>query len=245
MTVVGEAHLMSTPGPAATQLIALAAGALLVTSVLMVWRRELSAQVRLLTVQGVSLAVLAVTIGLSGPASARAELLVVAVLVLVLRAWLLPWVVGRRLRAGVEAGDAAREDGARLNPTASLVVVALLATVAYLVSRPISEAVAAGSGAAVSGPAAFAVPVGVCMVLIGFLLLVGRRRAMSQLIGFLVLDNGIATVAFLTAAGVPFAVELGVSSDVLLVVLILAVLSRRIHAQVGSSTLDSMTELRD
>ncbi len=234
---------MSTPGSAATQLIALAAGALLVTSVLLVWRRDLSAQVRLLTLQGVSLAVLAATIGLSGPGSARAELLLVALLVLLLRAWLLPWVLGRRLRAGVAAGDAAREDGARLNPTASLVLVALLTTVAYLVSRPISEGVAA-DGVGISGPAAFAVPVGVAMVLIGFLLLVGRSRAMSQLIGFLVLDNGIATVAFLTAAGVPFAVELGVSSDVLLVVLILAVLSRRIHAQVGSTALDSMTELK-
>ncbi len=245
MSVAGELPVMSSTAAATAQLIALAAGALLVTSVLVVWRRELSAQVRLLTVQGVSLAVLAVTIGLSGPRSARAELLVVAVLVLVLRAWLLPWVVGRRLRAGIEAGDAAREDGARLNPTASLVLVALLTTVAYLVSRPISAGVATRAGGGISGPAAFAVPVGVCMVLIGFLLLVDRRRAMSQLIGFLVLDNGIATVAFLTAAGVPFAVELGVSSDVLLVVLILAVLSRRMQAQLGSTTLDSMTELKD
>ena len=236
---------MSPSGSAATQLIALATGALLVTSVLLVWRRDLSAQVRLLTVQGVSLAALAVTIGLSGPDSARTELLLVAVLVLVLRGWLMPWVLGRRLRAGIEAGDAAREDGPRLNPTAGLVIVALLTTVAYVVSRPISEGVGRGTGAQGAGPAAFAVPVGIAMVLIGFLLLVGRRRTMSQLVGFLVLDNGIATVAFLTAAGVPFAVELGVSSDVLLVVLILAVLSRRMHAQIGSTTLDSMTELRD
>lgn len=252
MTAVREAA-MSASGSVTAQLVALTAGALLVTSVLMVWRRELSAQVRLLGVQGVALAALAATIGLSGdPGTSRAELLLVALLVLVLRGWLLPWVLGRRLRAGVEAGDASREDGTRLNPTAGLVVVALLTTVAYLVSRPISEGVAqhAGTGANAgaggpAGPAAFAVPVGIAMVLIGFLLLVGRRRAMSQVIGFLVLDNGIATVAFLTAAGVPFAVELGISSDVLLVVLILAVLSRRIHAQLGSTTLDSMTELRD
>lgn len=241
---------MSPSGSVATQLVALTAGALLVTSVLLVWRRDLSAQVRLLMLQGVALAALATTIGLSGgPGTSRAELLLVAVLVLALRGWLLPWVLGRRLRAGIEAGDAAREDGPRLNPTAGLVLVALLTTVAYLVSRPISEGVAEHTGAptpaGTAGPAAFAVPVGIAMVLIGFLLLVGRRRAMSQLVGFLVLDNGIATVAFLTAAGVPFAVELGISSDVLLVVLILAVLSRRIHAQVGSTTLDSMTELRD
>ena len=261
MTFVREVA-MSPSGSVATQLVALTAGALLVTSVLLVWRRDLAAQVRLLTLQGVALAALAVTIGLSGvPGTSRAELLLVAVLVLVLRGWLMPWVLGRRLRAGIEAGDSAREDGPRLNPTAGLVLVALLTTVAYLVSRPISEGVAHGPGVGTgvgtgvgagtgtlqdaTGSAAFAVPVGIAMVLIGFLLLVGRRRAMSQLVGFLVLDNGIAAVAFLTAAGVPFAVELGVSSDVLLVVLILAVLSRRMHVQVGSTTLDSMTELRD
>lgn len=240
--------LMSPSASASAQAVALAAGALLVTSVLMVWRRELSAQVRLLTAQGVALGVLAATVGLSaGPGGSRAELLLVAVLVLALRAVLIPWVLGRRLRSAVDAGDAAREDGTRLNPTAGLVLVALLTTVAYLVSRPISESLARATGAhaPAAAPAAFAVPVGIAMVLIGFLLLVGRRRALSQLVGFLVLDNGIATVAFLTAAGVPFAVELGISSDVLLVVLILAVLSRRIHAQLGATALDQLTELRD
>ena len=68
---------------------------------------------------------------------------------------------------------------------------------------------------------------------------------MSQLVGFLVLDNGIATVAFLTAAGVPFVVELGVSLDVLLVALILAVLSGRMGALFDSADVADLTELRD
>ena len=88
-------------------------------------------------------------------------------------------------------------------------------------------------------------PVGLTMVLVGLLLVVTRRRALSQLVGFLVLDNGIATVAFLTAGGVPFVVELGVSLDVLLVVLILAVLSGRLHAVLGAVYLDELNELRD
>ena len=46
-------------------------------------------------------------------------------------------------------------------------------------------------------------------MLIGFLVLATRRHALSQLIGFLVLDNGIAPTAFLTAGGVPLVVELG------------------------------------
>ena len=79
------------------------------------------------------------------------------------------------------------------------------------------------------GPAIAAVPVGIALVLIGFLVLLTRRSALSQLIGFLILDNGIATTAFLTSGGVPLVVELGVSLDVLLVVLILRVLTAR-HA---------------
>ena len=59
------------------------------------------------------------------------------------------------------------------------------------------------------------------------------------------LDNGIATVAFLTAGGVPLVVELGVSLDVLLVVLILQVLTARMQAAFGGTDLDDLTELRD
>ena len=46
-------------------------------------------------------------------------------------------------------------------------------------------------------------PVGLAMVLLGFFVLVTRRRALSQIVGFLLLDNGIATTAFLVTAGVP------------------------------------------
>ena len=80
---------------------------------------------------------------------------------------------------------------------------------------------------------------------IGFLVLATRRHAFSQLIGFLVLDNGIATVAFLTAAGIPLVVELGASLDLLLVVLILQVLTARIRTEFGDADLDDLTELRD
>ena len=52
------------------------------------------------------------------------------------------------------------------------------------------------------GPApGSAVPIGIALVLFGFLVLATRRHAISQLVGFLMLDNGIAAVAFLTAGG--------------------------------------------
>ena len=83
------------------------------------------------------------------------------------------------------------------------------------------------------------------MVLIGFFVLVTRRRALSQVVGFLLLDNGIAATAFLATAGVPLIVELGVSLDLLLVVLVLQVLTARLRATFGDTDLDELRELRD
>ncbi|WP_159809709.1 hypothetical protein [Cellulomonas citrea] len=221
---------------AVTQLVALSTGTLLVSAVVLVWRRSLRPAVRLIALQGVALAVLVATIGL---AEGGGELVVVAAIVLVLKAVVVPFVLDR----GIAAGGPDREDQARLNPTAGLVSVALLTTLAYLVSRPVTAAL--GGGGPDAGPAAAAVPVGVAVVLIGFLLLVTRRRALSQVVGFVVLDNGIATIAFLTSAGVPLLVELGTSFELLLIVLILAVLSGRMRSAAGPKALDSMNELRD
>ena len=46
-----------------------------------------------------------------------------------------------------------------------------------------------------------AIPIGFAVVLIGFFVLVTRRKAVTQIVGFLLLDNGIALVAFLATAG--------------------------------------------
>jgi hydrogenase-4 component E len=160
------------------------------------------------------------------------ELVVVAFLVFVLKAVVLPWVLARGA-----AATGLQRDESRLNPTSALIVVALLAVLAYVVASPLV--------ADRADPALRAVPVGIALVLIGFLQLVTRLRALSQLVGFLLLDNGIAVVAFLTAGGVPLVVELGVSLDVLLVVLILQVLTSRIQVKFGRADLDDLKELRD
>ncbi|HEX2705368.1 MAG TPA: hypothetical protein VHM65_06385 [Candidatus Lustribacter sp.] len=212
------------------QSVALSTGVLLLTTVLQLWRRSFTGAIGLLAVQGAALAGLVATLGL---AQAEPELGVVAVLVLAIKAGVIPLVLARTAAVtGVP-----REAPPRLNPTAGLLLAALLTTVAYLASRSIIGET--------SSPTTRAVPVGLAMVLIGFLILLTRRQAMSQLIGFVVLDNGIAAVAFLTTGGVPLIVELGVSLDVLLVVLILRVLAGRMLRAFGATDLDDLMELRD
>jgi len=112
-----------------------------------------------------------------------------------------------------------------------------LTLLAYLVSQPLV--------ALDPSPAAHAIPVAMAVVLIGFFVLVTRRRAVSQLVGFLLMDNGITAVGFLTTAGIGLVVEVGVALDVLLVVLVLQILTGRMRAVFGGTDLDELRELHD
>ncbi len=216
------------PSPVAVQILAMATGALLITAVLLSWRRSISGAAGLLSAQGVALAALAlVAAGDGTPPWALALPLVL------IKAVVIPWrVVGvaREVHAGSEISPL-------VNPTTGLLLSALLATVAFLVGRPlVSDTGAVNSGA---------VPVGIAVVLLGFLLLTTRRQALAQVIGFVVIDNGIGATAFLASGGLPEVIEFGVLFDVVLVVVILTVLTRRIHATFGTSELGELRELKD
>lgn len=213
------------------QALDLACGGLLLTAVLVLWRRELSMIIRVFAVQGVALAALVAVLAVR---EQSAELGAVAVGLLVLRGGVLPMLLGRAL-AG--AGPTRRETSPLVNIGASLLVAAVLALLAYAVSRPLV--------ALAPSPATQAIPVGITVVLIGFFVLVTRRRALSQLVGFLLMDNGITAVGFLTTSSLSLIVELGISLDVLLAVLVLQVLTVRMRETFGDTDLDELRELRD
>jgi hydrogenase-4 component E len=215
------------------QLLNLCVGALLLTAVLVLWRRELSMIIRVLAAQGVALA------GLVAVLAAREgslELAVVAVGVLVLRAGVLPNVL-RRALAQDGPGDDRRETRPLVNVATSLLAAAVLTLLALAVAQPLVELA--------PSQATQAVPIGLAVVLIGFFSLVTRRRALSQLVGFLLIDNGITAVGFLTTSGIGLAVEVGVALDVLLVVLVLQVLASRMREAFGSTDVDELRELHD
>jgi len=214
------------------QLLDLACGGLLVTAVLVLWRRELPVTIRVLAVQGVALAAL---VGVLAGQRDSPELAAVAVGVLVLRAGVLPHLLRRALAAaGERAGTESRP---LVNVAGSLLVAAVLTLLSYAVSRPLV--------ALDPSPASAAVPVGLTVALIGFFVLATRRRALSQLVGFLLMDNGITAVGLLTTSGASLIVELGVSLDVLLAVLVLRILTTRMHETFGDTDLDGLRELHD
>ena len=145
------------------------------------------------------------------------ELYAVAAGIGLLRAVLLPALLRRALLARAED----RETRPLMNVGASLLTAAALVLLAYAVAQSLVRLE--------DTPAARALPVGLAVVLIGLL----------------VLDNGITAIAFLAAAGVPLLIEVGVSFDLLLVVLVLRVLTTRLRAVFGTADLDDLRELHD
>lgn len=208
----------------------LAAGAFLLAAVLIVWRRELRAIVRLLAWQGVALAAIPLTEGIYHHDVA---LILTGIVVLILRATALPLLLARAV--GTEPHER-RETRPLVNVTTSLLVTAGLTVLAYAVTRPII--------ALDPSPATRAVPAAFAVILIAIFVMVSRRRAVSQAVGFMMLDNGIAATAFLITSGVPLIVELGASLDVLFAVLVLGLLTGHLRRTFGGTDLDQLTELR-
>lgn len=208
----------------------LAAGAFLLSAVLIVWRRELRSIISLLAWQGAALAVIPLAEGIHDQ---DAALVAVGVVVLLLRGAGLPILLARAL--GTEAQER-RESTPLVNTTTSLLITAALTVLAYAVTRPVI--------ALDPTPATRAMPAAFAVILIAVFVMVSRRRALSQAVGFMMLDNGIAATAFLITAGVPLIVELGASLDVLFAVLVLGLLTGHMQRAFGDTDLDQLRELR-
>jgi hydrogenase-4 component E len=217
---------------AVASVIDLAAGAMVLAAVLIVWRRDLRYIIGLLAWQGAALAVIPI---IRGAHEHDATLIVVGAAIAVLRAVALPWLLIRALGAE-HRGQ--REATPLVNTTASLLIAALLTVLAFGVTRPVVNLDPAG-------PSTGAVPAAFAVVLIALFVMTTRRHAISQAAGFLMLDNGIAATAFLLTAGVPLIVEFGASLDVLFGVIVIGVLTGRMRRKFGGADLDALQELHD
>ncbi len=212
-------------------LIDFAAGGLVLAAVLVVWRRDLSAIVRLLAWQGVALAAIPIV---RGSYDTDAALIAVGAAILALRAAVLPWLLARAVGAEQRAQ---REATPLVNTASSLLITAVLTVAAFAVTRPVVTLE--------PGVTTAAVPAALAVVLVALFVMATRRHAVSQAAGFLMLDNGIAAAAFLLTAGVPLIVELGASLDVLFAVIVIGVLTGRLRRAFGGADLDQLRELRD
>lgn len=197
-----------------SQLAMTASSAMLLSALVVLWRRHMPAYISAFKWQSVALGAVGIVVAWRGRVP---ELYVVAALILVLKGVVVP----RILAAMERRFPPTQESRPLVNTEMSLLAAATLAVVAYEVSRPITEAV--------NLPTRGSLPLALALILISLFIVVSRRKIVTQIVGFLMLENGIALLALLGAYGVPLVVELGVFLDVLLGVLVMQIIVNRIH----------------
>ncbi|OGC35366.1 hypothetical protein A2311_03395 [candidate division WOR-1 bacterium RIFOXYB2_FULL_48_7] len=130
-----------------------------------------------------------------------------------------------------------RDDlGLILNPQLSLIVGLLATYAAWLFSQQITPAGAALTRGIVA--------VALAVVLIGMFLMVFRLKALVQVTGLLVMENGLFLLATAVAGGMPFFVEIAVFFDVMVSVMILGVFIYRINRLFTHIDVDKLSNLR-
>jgi hydrogenase-4 component E len=162
------------------------------------------------------------------------ELYLIALLTALFRGLLLPYLmlrIVRRLHVDRELHE-------RLSPSASLVVGALLVLFAFVVSSHLGDSLGLAGTVAV-----LALTVMLSMKLIGFLMLVVRGEALSQILGLLVLENGIFLGSQILVPGMPLLIELVILFDLLVVVACFGVLVRYLVTHTGTSSTHDLRRL--
>lgn len=162
------------------------------------------------------------------------ELYLIAVLTALFRGLLLPYLILRVIkRLAIE-----RELHERLAPSSSLVVGALLTLFAFLIANHLGEALALGGTVAV-----LALTVMLSMKLIGFLMLVVRSEAISQILGLLLLENGIFLGSQILMPGMPVLIELVILFDLMVVVACFGILVRYLSLHAGTTSAAQLRRL--
>jgi len=211
------------------ELVILCAAGMLVSVYLMVGQKALFTTIRLYAGQSLLLAAIA---GMMAVADARPHLFVMAGMTAVLKGFAIPLFLMRVIdRIGIH-----REIEPFLNVPASLLACLGLTVVGYRVSTGFPE----GDG----GVTHHILGMGLSTMLIGLFLMVTRRKAITQILALLTVENAIFLVALGITSGMPLVVELGIFFDVILAVLVLGVLVRRIVERFESMDVSRLSKLK-
>ena len=212
-----------------SQLATLGSSVVLLFGITLLWRRSLHAYVDAFRWQSAVLAAMFVMIGYFGH---DPELYFVAVFFFTLKVLILPRYLDRlEHRFGGE-----RESQPYVNIATSLVLAGLLVLLAYAIARPLVLVSTL--------PTRGGLPLAMGLIFVGLFVVITRKQALTQIVGFLIMENGIALLAVLGTFGIPLIVELGVFLDVLMGFLVMQVLVYHIHGTFESIDVEQLNELK-
>ncbi len=214
----------------ATELLQLLAAGLLLISFAMLSRRRTQRLVVLLAWQGAIL--FASTMLVAWDASLK-ELYFSAALTLLLKVIALPWILHRLIqRLGAQW-----DSETLVNIPATMLVGLMLVIFAFGLAQPISMMATTITRHTIG--------IALAVILLSFLMMITRRKAVTQVIGFLAMENGLFFAATSATYGMPMVIELGIALDLLVAVFILGIFFFQIREQFDSLDLHHLESLRE
>ena len=216
--------------PLGPQLINLMAALLLLIAFAMLSQRRIRTLIYLFAWQGAVLAANSVVVAYS---TGQSHLYYSAVLTLALKVCALPlillWLI-RRLNVQWDVETL-------INIPTTMLVGILLVVFAFNLALPITQLAGTITRSTFG--------IAIAIVLLSFLMMLTRRKAVPQVIGFLAMENGLFFAATSATYGMPMVVELGIALDVLVGVLILGIFFFQVRGAFDSLDLQHMEKLKE
>jgi len=216
--------------PLNAQFINLLAAILLLIAFAMLSQRRIMSLINLFALQGLVLAMSAFTVAAF---TGLEHLFWSGAITVLLKVLFLPWLLHRLIRKLNVQWDIEP----LLNiPTTMLLGLALV-VFAFNLAQPISEMS--------QGVTRSTLGIAIACVLLSFVMMITRRKAVPQVIGFLSMENGLFFAATSATYGMPMVVELGIALDVLVGMFVFGVFFFQIRETFDSLDLQHMEKLKE
>jgi hydrogenase-4 component E len=205
---------------------------ILVTTFLIVSSKNLAFYVRLFALQSILLGGISLLIALH---YGEMHILTAAVLTFVIKGITIPFVLNKvidriRVRKEVEFS---------INITVSLMICGAIVILSNSVAQPILQAQRAGSLFTTK-----VLPISIAVMLIGLFIMMSRKKAVTQIIGLLTMENGMFLSGLSITHGMPLIVEVGIFFDILVAAIILGMFVFRINKSFETIDIAAMRSLR-
>ncbi|MSQ88782.1 MAG: formate hydrogenlyase [Betaproteobacteria bacterium] len=212
------------------QLINLLASLMLLLAFAMLAQRRIMSLINLFAAQGFTLFL---STALVAWLTDQSHLYGSALLTLVLKVIALPWILHRLIRRLNVKWDVET----LINIPSTMLIGIVLVILAFNLALPIALL----AGTLTKGTLGIAL----ACVLLSFLMMITRSKAVPQVIGFLSMENGLFFAATAAAYGMPMVIEFGIALDVLVGMVILGIFFFRIRERFDSLDTRHLEKLKE
>jgi hydrogenase-4 component E len=195
-------------------LIDMCAVGMLLLSLLAMASTRLGQLINAFAAQSLFLAALAVVVGVS---TGRSGILLLGAITFVIKVVFIPWFL-RYTAVRISIG---READSSIGIPSALLVSAAFIILSYFVAAPISSSV--------NTMTVNCLAISISVIMIGLFMMVIRKKAMTEGIGLLMMENGLFLGVLSISYGMPLLVEIGIFFDVLMVAVIIGIFAFRIN----------------